>query len=131
MTKESEMSPSTWFIGKDILFRKALPTLVVIAMALSPLGVSAEEDSCRETGMTVGNQTMLNVWYTRDGGPCTLWSRGHLLKIKPEDTLMLYRDMACSTAYCSTNLTYGVLKSLDANQNCRVRVLPDCTVSDM
>jgi len=125
------MSLSTWLIGKRITFRKVLPVLIVIALALFPLGVLAEEDSCRETGITVGNQTMLNVWYTRDGGPCTLWSRGHLLKIKPEDTLMLYRDMTCSTEYCPTNLTYDVLKSLDANQNCRVRILPDCTLSDM
>ena len=125
------MSLSTWFVGKRIAFRKVLLVLIVIAMALFPLGVLAEEDSCRETGITVGNQTMLIVWYTRDGGPCTLWSRGHLLKITPYDRLILYKDMTCQTEYCAANLTYDVLKSLDANQNCRVRILPDCTLSDM
>jgi len=131
MPKESEMSLSTRFIGKRIAFRKTLPALMVITMALFPLWVSADEDSCHEMGIAVGNQTTRDVWYTRNGGPCTLWARGHLLTIKPEDTVIIYREMICKTEYCSTNPTYDVFKSLDSNQNCRVRILPDCTLSDM
>ncbi len=125
------MSLSTRSIGKRIAFQRMLPALMAIAIALCPLLVSADEDSCREMGIVAGNQTMRDVWYTRNGGPCTLWAHGRLLMIKPEDTLILYRDMICNTEYCSMNLTYDVFKSLDANHNCRVRILPDCTLSDM
>ena len=108
-----------------------LPVVIAIAMTLFPLLVSADEDSCREMGIVVGNQAMHNLWYTRNGGPCTLWTGGHLLMIKPEDKLIIYKDMTCSTEYCPMNLLYDVFKSFDANQNCRVRILPDCTLSDM
>ena len=74
---------------------------------------------------------MVDVWYTRNGGPCTIWSDSHILIMKPEDTLIIYRDMTCGTEYCSKNPTYDVYKSLDANQNCRVRILPQCNLSDM
>jgi hypothetical protein len=108
-----------------------VPAFMVIALTLFPLLASAEEDSCREIGICIGNQTMRDLWYTRNGGPCTIWRRGHILIMKPEDTLILYKDMTCETEYCSKNPTYDVYKSLDTNQNCRVRILPDCTLSDM
>jgi len=125
------MSLSTRSTGGRITFRKTVFALVVIAIALFPLGVFADEESCHEMIIAVGNQTTRDVWYTRNNGPCTLWARAHLLMIKPDDTLILYRDMTCSTEYCPTNLTYDVLKSFDTNQNCRVRILPNCTLSDM
>jgi hypothetical protein len=53
------------------------------------------------------------------------------LIMKPEETLIIYRDMTCKTEYCSKNPTYDVYESFDANQNCRVRILSDCTLSDM
>ncbi len=102
-----------------------------IALTLFPLSASADEDSCRESGIYIGNQTTLDVWYTRNGGPCTIWKRGHLLVMESEDTLILYSDMTCKKEYCSKNPTYDVYKSVDANQNCRVRILPNCALSDM
>ena len=125
------MFSSTRCIVKRILFQGVVPALMVIALTLFPLLASAQEDPCRETGIYVGNQTTLDVWYTRNGGPCTIWSHGHILILKPEDTLIIYRDMTCKTEYCPKNPTYDVYKSLDANQNCRVRILSDCTLSDM
>ena len=125
--KEDKVSPSTRFIAKRIPFRGVVPALMIIALALFPLLASAGEDPCRQMGIYIGNQTMLNVWYTRNGGPCTVWDDGHILIIKPEDTLIIYRDTTCKTEYCSKNPTYDVYKSFDANQNCRVRILPDCT----
>ena len=122
---------SSWFIVKRIQFQGMVSALIVIALVLFPLLASADEDPCREMGIYIRNQTMLDAWYTRDGGPCSLWARGHLLTVKPEDTLIIYRDMICKTEYCAMNLTYDVFKSLDANQNCRVRILPHCTLSDM
>ena len=129
--KEDTVFPSTRFIVKRIQFRGIVPALMVIALTLFPLLASADEDPCREMGIYIGNQTILDVWYTLNGGPCTIWVFSHILIIKPEDTLIIYRDTICKTEYCSKNPTYDVYKSLDANQNCRVRILPDCTLSDM
>ncbi len=125
------MFPSIRFIGKRIPFQGMVSALMIVALTLFPPLVSAEEDLCREMGIYIGNQTTRYVWYTRNGGPCTVWDDGHILIIKPEDTLIIYRDTTCKTEYCSKNPTYDVYKSLDANQNCRVRILPDCTLSDM
>jgi hypothetical protein len=125
------VSASSRFIVNRNLFQKILSALAVIALTLIPLLALADEDTCRETGVYIGNQTMLNLWYTRNGGVCTILAHGHLLIIKPEDTLIIYRDMICKTEYCSKNPTYDVYKSFDANQNCRVRILPECNVSDM
>ncbi len=125
------MFPSTRSILRRIPFQGVVPTLMIIALALFPLLTSASEDPCRETGVYIGNQTMLDVWYTRNSGPCTIWSHGHILIMKPGDTLIIYSDMTCKTEYCSKNPTYDVYRFYDANQNCRVRILPDCTLSDM
>jgi hypothetical protein len=114
-----------------MLFQKMLSALAVIALTLIPLLALADEDTCRETGIHIGNQSMIDLWYTRNGGACTLFANGHLIIIKPEDTLIIYRDMICKTEYCFNNPTYNDYKFLDANQNCRVRILPECNVSDM
>ena len=124
------MFPSIRFIVKRIQFKGMVPAFMVIALTLFPLLVSADEDPCREMGIYIGNQTM-DLWYTRNGGACTIFATGHLIIIKPEDTLIIYRDMICKTEYCSNNPTYNDYKFLDANQNCRVRILPECNFSDM
>jgi len=131
ITKENKVFPSTRLIVKSISFQGMVSALTAIALTLFPLLASAVEDPCREVGIYIGNQTTLDVWYTRNGGPCTLWKHGHILIIKPEDTLIIYADIACKKEYCSENPTYDDYKSLDGNQNCRVRILPDCTLSDM
>jgi hypothetical protein len=123
--------PSTRFLVNRIQFQRMIPAFMVIALILFPLLASADEDPCREMGIYIGNQTILDVWYTLNGGPCTIWVNSHILIIKPEDTLIIYRDTICKTNYCSKNPTYDVYKSFDANQNCRVRILPECTLSDM
>jgi hypothetical protein len=128
--KENKVSASGRFIVNRILLRKILSTLAVIALTLIPLLALADEVTCRETGIYIANQTM-DLWYTRNGGACTIFATGHLIIIKPEDTLIIYRDMICKTEYCSKNPTYNDYKFLDANQNCRVRILPECNVSDM
>ena len=125
------MCPLTFFaIGKG-LFHKMLPFLIAMALTLSPLLTLAGEDPCQESGIYIGNQTMLNLWYTRNGGECAIWSHDHLLIIKPEDKLIVFRDNICKTEYCPNNPTYKVYKLLDDNQNCRVRILPEYTLSDM
>jgi len=123
--------PSTSFIGKRIPFQGMVSALMIVALTLLPLLASADEDPCREMGIYIGNQTMLDLWYTRNGGPCTILTHGHLLIIKSEDTLIIFRDLTCKTEYCQKNPTYERYKSLDTNYNCRVRILPNCTLSDM
>jgi hypothetical protein len=129
--KENKVFAATRFIVKKIPFQAIVPAFMVIALTLFPLLASAEEDPCREMGIYVGNQTTLDLWYTGNGGPCTIWSHGHILILKPKDALIIYRDMTCKTEYCPKNPTYDVFKSHDVNQNCRVRILPSCTLSDM
>ena len=112
-------------------FQKMLPVLIVMALTSFPLLALAEEDLCQETGIYIANQTMLNLWYTLNGRDCTIWNHHHILIIKPGDRLIVYRDLVCETEYCPNNPTYKVYELLDANQNCRVRILPQCTLSDM
>ena len=125
------MFPLTRSFMKRILFDGTVSALMVIALTLLPILTSADEDPCHEKGIYIGNQTMLNLWYTLNGGPCTIWSDDRILIIKAEDTIIIYRDMTCETKYCANNPTYDVYKSLDADRNCRVRILPNCTLSDM
>jgi hypothetical protein len=108
-----------------------LPAFMAIALTLFPLLASADEDPCRETGIYILNQTQLDSWFTRNGGPCTFWQSHYLLTVKPEDTLIIYSDMDCKTEYYSKNPTYDVYKSHDTNQDCRVRILLDRTLSDL
>src|SRR5512136_1831219 len=121
--KENKMFPSTRSIVKRVPFQGIVLALMSVALILFPPLASAGEDPCRETGIYIGNQTMLDVWYTLNTGSCTKWNHGHILIMKPKDTLIIYKDMICKNQYCSKNQTYDVYKSLDANQNCRVRIL--------
>ena len=121
---------STRSIGKRIALWSTLAALTLIAAALFPPWVSAAEN-CGETGMTVGNQTMRDLWIGGSDGRCLLWRNHHLLKVKPGTTVIIYRDMTCQTEYCSTSITLDGLILIDLDQNCRVRILPDCNLSDM
>jgi hypothetical protein len=108
-----------------------VPVFLVVALILSPFRVSADDDPCRETGIYILNQTQLGSWFTRNGGPCTIWQRNYLITVKPEDTLIIYSDNECKAEYYSNNPTYHDYKSVDANQDCRVRILPDRTLKDL
>jgi hypothetical protein len=125
------VSASSRFIVNRNLFQKILSALAVIALTLIPLLALADEDTCRETGIYIGNQTMVDLWYTQNGGACTILAHGHLLIIKSEDTLIFYKDRICETEYCSGNPNYDYYKYVDADQNCRVKILPGCSFSDM
>jgi hypothetical protein len=84
-----------------------VPAFMVIALTLFPLLASADEDACRETGIYILNQSQLNSYFTRNGGPCTYWRHHYLLTITPEDTLIVYSDVDCKTEYYSNNPTYN------------------------
>ena len=107
-----------------------MPVLSLILFAAFSFA-QAEEDRCSEQGIIVRNATMLDLWYKKNGGECTIWIHNHIVRIKPKDMAEIFSDMVCKTHYCEANPTYKDLKSLDKNGNCGVRILPDCNLSDM
>jgi len=112
--------------------RVLVSAICLIALIIvAPLLSEAAKDLCDEQGIIVGNQSMLDLWYKKNGGDCTIWNDGHVLMIKPEETLGIFSDMTCENGYCKGNTSYDGLKSFDTNRNCRVRILPGCSPADM
>jgi hypothetical protein len=106
---------------------RMLPRMVVLDFI--PLLTSADGDLCRETG-TILNHIGLDLSYTRNGD-CYLWKHTHRINVKPEDTIIIYRNMDCMIEYFSKNPTYDDYKSFDTNQNCIIRILFDRTFGDL
>jgi hypothetical protein len=104
--------------------------LILILLA-SPVLAETEEDLCREAGIIVRNATMLDLWYKKNGGQCSIWIHEHLFTIKPEDSINIFSDLNCQTAYCTNNPIYKDYKAVDVTGDCRVKILPNCTLSDM
>jgi hypothetical protein len=120
-------------IIKRILFQRMLSAFMVIALALTlfPLLASADEDPCRKTGICILNMIQLGSWVRRNEGPCSIWHRNYLMPVKPGDVLIIYSDMECQKEYYSKTPAYEDYKSFDANQDCRVKILPDRTIEDL
>lgn len=110
----------------------ALFVCSVLITAL-PAGTSCAEgkDACKEQGIIVRNATMLDLWYTKDNGQCTIWIHEHLVSFKPGESLRIFSGMDCKALYCANNPVYKDYKAIDKNGDCRVRILPDCRLSDM
>ena len=117
-------------VVKRIPFKGMIPTFMVIALTLFPLLASADEDLCRETGIYIMNHIGLDLSYTRNGD-CYPWKHTHRINVKPEDTIIIYRNMDCTIEYFSKNPTYDDYKSFDTNQNCIIRILFDRTFGDL
>ena len=113
------------------LFSKVLTTSLIILLMAEPLLAAIEEDQCGEEGIMVRNATTIDLWYKKNGGECFFWAHEHLFKIKPEDSIDIFSDMNCQAFYCANNPKYKAYKAVDAAGNCRVKVLPNCTLSDM
>ena len=118
---------------KRIPFKGMVPAFMVIALALTlfPLLASGDEDPCRKTGVCILNMIQVGSWVRLNEGPCTIWHRHYLMPVKPEDVLIIYSDSECKTEYYSKIPTYNDYKSFDANQDCRVKILPDRTIDDL
>ena len=127
------MFSSIRMIIKRILFQRMLFAFMVIALALTlfPLLASADEDPCRKTGICILNMIQLGSWVRRNEGPCSIWHRNYLMPVKPGDVLIIYSDMECQKEYYSKTPAYEDYKSFDANQDCRVKILPDRTIEDL
>ncbi len=109
-----------------------LAILVVLIVALYAMPVSAgTADPCSEQGIIVRNSTMLDLWYKRNGGACTIWIHEHIFVIQPSDTIEIFSDSVCEKPYCNENPGYSDYRSFDTNGNCGVKILPNCNISDM
>ncbi len=104
--------------------------MIGIFAAVPSLALSAS-DHCASQGILVKNLTMLDLWHKKNGGDCSILIHEHALIIKPDDTIKIFSDLTCKTRYCIDNPTYKDFKSVDTNGDCKVRILPDCTLSDM
>ena len=114
--------------------RNTIILLFALCAAVLFIAVSygvADDDLCSTNGIVVRNATMLDLWYKKGGGACSIWTHEHRLTVKPRDTIKIYSDMDCKTLYCPENPSYKDYKSLDANGSCGVRILPSCNLSDM
>ncbi len=105
--------------------------LIIVFSAEPFLDAATKADQCAKKGIFVKNLTMLDLWYKKNGGDCSLWRHNHIFVIKPQDTIEIFSDLTCETLYCYKNPTYRMYKSYDADGNCRVRILTHCTLSDM
>ncbi len=102
----------------------------IAAVTLKPLSAVQKGDPCLGKGITIRNLTTRDLWYTRNGGACEFWHRNHVFVIKPGDKIEIFSDMTCETKYCN-DYTYIDYRSFDKDRDCRVRILPRCTLSDM
>jgi len=106
--------------------------IAVMTVAFHPVSLFAGTgDTCSEGGIMVRNMTMVDRWYKINNGACTIWTHNHMFTIKPEDKIEIFSDLACKTSYCAENPVYKDYKSADADGDCRVRILPNCNISDM
>jgi len=93
--------------------------------------LAANDDPCSTSGITVRNATMLDLWYEKNGGACSILIHEHLFTIRPQDAVIIYSDMDCKTLYCPRNAAYRDYKMIDKNGDCQVRILPDCNLAGM
>ncbi len=107
-----------------------LALVLAVVPAVRPSAADAQEDRCRESGIVVKNLTTLDRWYRKNGGDCFKWKRNKIFVIKPGDTVEIFSDLTCETAYCK-EIDYEKYLSYDADADCRVKIIPGCTISDM
>ena len=88
------------------------------------------EDHCGKQGITVRNATMLDLWYKKNDGACSIWIHEHRFTINRGESVEIFSDMSCQTLYCTSNPTYEDYLSADANGDCLVNVFPNCNISD-
>ena len=114
---------------KNILFI-SLTALFLFLFSEMSACFAVDEDPCKDQGITVRNLSFKEIWYKRQGGSCIILKRNYSFTIKPEEEIRLFSDNVCETPYCPA-CTYIYYKSYDADGDCRVKILPEDTLSDM
>ncbi|HEC97396.1 MAG TPA: hypothetical protein ENI58_04470 [Nitrospirae bacterium] len=107
-----------------------LALMFTVLSAINPLQARGQEDICKEKGIVVRNLTTNDHWYKKNDGDCFKWKVSKMFVIKPGDTVDIYSDLTCKTTYCK-GIDYEKYLSYDKNGNCRVKIIPGCTLSDM
>jgi hypothetical protein len=92
---------------------------------------AAGEDVCGKEGIVVKNLTTVDLWYKRDEDNCFKWKQNKIFSIRPDESVQLFSDLTCETSYCGYHPNYDSFRSTDKDKNCRVRILPSCSLSDM
>ena len=108
-----------------------LLAVFIASLLFVPSWSLSEEDPCKETGIVVKNMDLKQLWYKKNGGACFLWRRNYMFTISPGDTVGVYSNLTCETLYCGVEHTFLDYRSVDTNNNCRVRILPGCNLSNM
>jgi hypothetical protein len=103
---------------------------IIFLFGIPSLSESAG-DTCRGNGVIVKNLSTIDLWYKQNNGACFKWKKYKIFTIKPDDTVEIFSDMICKTPYCNNISTYQNYKSYDRDDNCSVRILPGCNISDM
>jgi hypothetical protein len=91
---------------------------------------AGDEDPCKDQGITVRNLSFKEIWYKQKDGDCTILKRNYSFNIKPNDEIRLFSDMVCETPYCPA-CKYSDYKAYDANNDCRVKILPVNALADI
>jgi hypothetical protein len=91
----------------------------------------AEEDLCLDVGVVVRNITTIDLWYKKNGGDCVKWKQNKIFLIRTDEKLTLFSDLICETKYCDDDLNYDSYRSFDSDNDCRVKILTGCSISDM
>jgi hypothetical protein len=114
---------------KNIIY--LLLAVFSISLLIVPVSSLSEEDSCKETGIVVKNLTLKNLWYKKGDDACFLWRQNYMFTIHPGETIGVYSDLTCKKLYCGVEHTFYDYKAIDSDNNCRVRILSGCNLSDM
>jgi hypothetical protein len=114
---------------KNILFI-SLTVLFLFLFSTMSACFAVDEDPCKDQGITVRNLSSKEIWYKRQGDSCIILKRNYSFTIKPGEEIRLFSDNVCETPYCPA-CTYTYFKSYDADGDCRVKILPEDTLSDM
>jgi hypothetical protein len=113
-------------------FHRILIVCLLSVFCAVPLFAAQDKDACKEEGIVVKNLTLNDdLWYKKNDGDCMIWRRDHLFVITPKDAIEIFSDLLCEMPYCEKTFSYADYKQADADGNCRVRILPDCNLSDM
>jgi len=114
---------------KKILFIFLSVLFLFLFYAMSTC-FAKDEDPCKDQGITVKNLSFKEIWYKLQGGSCIVLKRHNSFNIKPAEEIRLFSDIICETPYCPACI-YTDYKSYDVNGDCRVKILPHNTLSDM
>jgi len=111
-------------------FSQFICILLFLSLSASP-AFTAGTDRCSEEGIIVKNLALVDLWYRKNNGPCTIWRDNHIFIMKPQDTFDIYSDLVCETSSCTQNPLYDDYRKADQDADCAVRILRDCNLSDM